>query len=328
MFVIISLLYFYFLNDPILIDAKPLIFCMIIFLALDLLTSYYAAIISGLSDIGKFYKYKFFRNVVESLVVVACISLGFSFVTLAVACCLGIIAAAVVVAILYNRQSALHSNGSQNVLFSWRVEFLPMQIKYMLTWLCGFLTFSLIVPIFFKYHGAATAGKVGLLIALFGGLNMFIYTMVNYQSVIISRLWINNDIDNIHKKLKQNIALVAIIYSFVILTIMILVQFPIMTKTFQILSDHNLFLALCFVHVWHGFSTPYVIFSNSILVNNYYHKILFLAAGNLVILVIMSNVSFLNLYTLFIIFGCLQAFILYFIRSNLTGALRLKSKLI
>lgn len=324
-FLVLATSYFYFLNEKILFDLKYLLFIMIFLLALDLLTSYHAALISGLTDIGNFYKYKFFRSATEYIVVIAFISLGFPFFALAFACCAGIIVAAIVVFLLFKNLKKSQQSGFKNIQFKYRDEFLPMQIKYLMTWLCGFLTFSTIVPLVFKFHGAAIAGKIGLLIALFGGLNIFIYTIVNYQSVLVSKLWINGEINNINKKLTHNIYLVIIVYAFIFCIVPILAQSTFLIKKIPILTDYKLILILCFIHAWHGLSTPYVIFGNSLLINDYYIKVLILAVVNLVGFIIINTTHTLGLNTSLIIFGFLQAPILYFIRNSFVSASRFKN---
>ena len=48
----------------------------------------------------------------------------------------------------------------------WRSEILPMQWRVALSWLSGYLTFSLFTPVLFHYHGAAVAGRMGMTWAL------------------------------------------------------------------------------------------------------------------------------------------------------------------
>jgi len=49
---------------------------------------------------------------------------------------------------------------------SWRSELLPMQWRIALSWLGGFLVFSLFNPLLFRYQGAVAAGQMGMSITL------------------------------------------------------------------------------------------------------------------------------------------------------------------
>jgi hypothetical protein len=49
---------------------------------------------------------------------------------------------------------------------SWRDELLPMQWRIAVSWLAGFLVFSLFNPLLFHYQGAAIAGQMGMSLTL------------------------------------------------------------------------------------------------------------------------------------------------------------------
>jgi hypothetical protein len=48
---------------------------------------------------------------------------------------------------------------------SWRREFLPVQWKFALSWLSGYLVYSLFTPVLFAFHDPALAGRMGLTLA-------------------------------------------------------------------------------------------------------------------------------------------------------------------
>jgi O-antigen/teichoic acid export membrane protein len=49
--------------------------------------------------------------------------------------------------------------------FSYRRELLPLQWKFALTWLSGYLLYSLFTPVLFAFHGAELAGRMGMTVA-------------------------------------------------------------------------------------------------------------------------------------------------------------------
>lgn len=52
----------------------------------------------------------------------------------------------------------------------WRVDILPMQWRVSLSWLSGYLTFSLFTPVLFHYQGAVVAGQMGMTWAFIAAL--------------------------------------------------------------------------------------------------------------------------------------------------------------
>lgn len=55
-----------------------------------------------------------------------------------------------------------HSLIEDNVLFNWRNEILPLQLKTGFTWLVSYIGINLLIPFSFKLFGPETAGKIGM----------------------------------------------------------------------------------------------------------------------------------------------------------------------
>ncbi len=53
-----------------------------------------------------------------------------------------------------------------DAMISWRRELLPMQWRIAVSWLGGFLVFSLFNPLLFRYQGAVAAGQMGMSLTL------------------------------------------------------------------------------------------------------------------------------------------------------------------
>jgi hypothetical protein len=64
------------------------------------------------------------------------------------------------------RQVAGAAGHHLDAAVSWRKELLPMQWRIALSWLGGFLVFSLFNPLLFRYHGAVAAGQMGMSLTL------------------------------------------------------------------------------------------------------------------------------------------------------------------
>ena len=64
------------------------------------------------------------------------------------------------------RQVAGAAGHHLDAAVSWRQELLPMQWRIALSWLGGYLVFSLFNPLLFRYHGAVVAGQMGMSLTL------------------------------------------------------------------------------------------------------------------------------------------------------------------
>jgi O-antigen/teichoic acid export membrane protein len=60
----------------------------------------------------------------------------------------------------------------------WRADIWPMQWRIALSWLSGYLVFSLFTPVLFYFHGPVVAGQTGMTVSLISTLSMISYTFV------------------------------------------------------------------------------------------------------------------------------------------------------
>ena len=81
--------------------------------------------------------------------------------------------------------------------FDWKHHILPLLGKYSVSWISGFLIFSLFTPIAFHFYGAEQAGRIGLSIAawisVFGLSNVWITIIVPKINMLVQ----NNDYTNL-----------------------------------------------------------------------------------------------------------------------------------
>ena len=67
----------------------------------------------------------------------------------------------------FNSLMRRHPSGPR---LHWKADILPMQWRVALSWLSGYVTFSLFTPVLFHYHGAVVAGQMGMTWAFVGAL--------------------------------------------------------------------------------------------------------------------------------------------------------------
>jgi hypothetical protein len=77
---------------------------------------------------------------------------------------------------------------------SWRRELFPMQWRIAVSWLAGFLVFSLFNPLLFRYQGAVVAGQMGMSLQLAAapylvGMSWLMTRAPRYGTLVRQRRW-------------------------------------------------------------------------------------------------------------------------------------------
>jgi O-antigen/teichoic acid export membrane protein len=87
---------------------------------------------------------------------------------------------------------------------SWKKEIFPFQWRIGLSWLAGYLIFSLFTPVLFAYHGPKVAGQMGMTLAIFTGITnlsmAWVVTKVPYfcESIALGKFAeLNRTFDNV-----------------------------------------------------------------------------------------------------------------------------------
>jgi len=79
-------------------------------------------------------------------------------------------------------------------MVSWRRELFPMQWRIAVSWLAGFLVFSLFNPLLFRYQGAVVAGQMGMSLQLAAapylvGMSWLMTRAPRYGTLVRQRRW-------------------------------------------------------------------------------------------------------------------------------------------
>ena len=129
------------------------------------------ALLEGCNQVKQVYAYRFFQSVATGLASWLAIYLG---AELWVASIVGV----VIMLVLLLTVGRKYTFFVKEVMLStplgakldWRKDILPMQWRISVSWLSGYLTFSLFTPILFHYQGAQVAGQMGMTWAFIGAL--------------------------------------------------------------------------------------------------------------------------------------------------------------
>lgn len=112
-------------------------------------------------------------------------------------------------------------NTSKGFIYSWRKEVVPLFSKYSLSFVSGYLTFQIYIPLMQYYHGAIQSGKVGITLTLVGAIYsmsyIWVYTITPQMSIFVSQ---NNkkSLDVLFKK-----RLILALLTYIIITVSVFV---------------------------------------------------------------------------------------------------------
>lgn len=121
------------------------------------------ALLEGCNQVQSVYTYRFFQGITTSLFIWVSIISGAKLWSASIST-----AAALLYALLFlkhkywNFIKGLLFAGSLDARIDWRKEIFPMQWRIALSWISGYLSFSLFTPVIFHYHGPVIAGQLGI----------------------------------------------------------------------------------------------------------------------------------------------------------------------
>lgn len=317
LFFLLALVYLFWLNYSDKILNLEIIIIMAFFLAVDLVFMNLVSIVAGSIGANYYYKYKFLRLTLEYFTVICIIHAGYFEFAQAT----GIIVAVSIMAHLIYKSTYFkliyRQDHVEQEAFSIRPDFITLLFKYSLTWLSGFFTFSMLIPL--MSYGVTT-GKIasmGALLAIFGGLNMFFYTMANQKTVMLTQLGIKHDFEKIRKFIKTVLLFITLGYTTMLSIILVFNKMDINLGAARLTDDLALCLGVFLTFFIHALAIPYVIVGNSLLVNNYAYQNAVWSVINLLILGFLFYVLRMSLTLSLLTYSVLQIILFYNIKRNI-----------
>lgn len=130
-----------------------------------------SAILEGCNQIENLYRYRLIQYFISSIVMWVGVAIGAGLWVAAMSTFFGL---ATLIYLSWKKYKnffrGLFLNKPQFDLINWRYDVLPMQWRIALSWIGGYFTFALFVPILFRYHGPILAGQMGMTWAFIGAL--------------------------------------------------------------------------------------------------------------------------------------------------------------
>jgi hypothetical protein len=149
------------------------------------------ALLEGCNQVKSVYKLQFVRAVLGNLAVWICIPLGAGLWTPVVATIVRLVCEAYLVLVPYRRFFAVFLHKPHGPVLNWRTEVWPFQWRIGVKGLFGYFNAYLMNPVVFHYHGAVTAGQVGMtwhvLSSLQAACSSWVRTRFAHMGMLVSR---------------------------------------------------------------------------------------------------------------------------------------------
>jgi hypothetical protein len=147
--------------------------------------------IEGCDSVGDMQKIRFFIIIINSIVIIIGLILGFNLYSLSFALLISSIIGSF---LIYNNSSIMLKQlyyMKINILYNWNDKILPLLGRYSISWISGYFIFSIFTPLVFYFYGSELAGKIGLSIslwvAIFGISNIWITVILPKINMHISK---------------------------------------------------------------------------------------------------------------------------------------------
>lgn len=171
------------------------------------------SLLEGCNQVARLYSFRFLQGLLVSVAMWIAILGGAGLWTASIS---GIVA--LLCSILFLKRSywiffkTLLLSKPDGPQVRWRTDMLPMHWRIAITWMSGYLYFSLFTPVLFKYHGPVTAGQMGMtwiIVGLVGSISIsWLSPRVPQFGMLIAQKRFS-DLDHLFWKITRIVTLVA-----------------------------------------------------------------------------------------------------------------------
>ena len=127
--------------------------------------------LEGCNQLVSLYKFRLIQYFVVSIVAWLAILLGADLWTASISSLAGLITISLLSWVNYGPFLSRIFFSKPNLdCINWQRDILPMQWRIALSWIGGYFTFALFVPVLFRYHGPVVAGQMGMTWAFIAAL--------------------------------------------------------------------------------------------------------------------------------------------------------------
>lgn len=98
----------------------------------------------------------------------------------------------------FHNDDGLDPDSSRDQI-DWREEIWPLQWKFALTWIGGYLLHALFTPVLFAFHGAVVAGQMGMTLALVSMLTSVSYAIFSTKIPLLAQRAARKEFDEMDR---------------------------------------------------------------------------------------------------------------------------------
>lgn len=140
------------------------------------------ALLEGCNQISKVYFYRLVEVIIVNISLWLSIILGANLWAVCISVGTGFFWSIIFLSWKYRRFFSIFLNKASVSVFDMKKEVFQMQWRIAISWMSGYLIFNLFTPLTFRFEGAASAGQMGMTLALVGGPSS------------VAMLWINSKV--------------------------------------------------------------------------------------------------------------------------------------
>lgn len=132
------------------------------------------SLLEGCNQVSQLYTFRFVQGILLTSSVWISILSGANLWTVSIGSLTSILAGVFFLCNKYKNyvKTLFFITNKRKMGISWRKEMLPMQWRLTVSWISGYLVFSLFTPVLFKYHGPVVAGQFGMTWTLISVVNI------------------------------------------------------------------------------------------------------------------------------------------------------------
>ncbi|GGF00126.1 hypothetical protein BIZ38_20280 [Pseudoalteromonas sp. BZK2] len=164
----------------------------------NLVVSLLQAIYKGFDNVHGSHFSISLSNFTSLLLILVCLSLGLGIYALPIAM---VCSLSVALVTLYNLDRKLWIQLIKHKVkqkYNWKNEVVTLQVKYAISFMCGYFIFNLYVPLVFKLEGEQVAGQVGLTLTVVKAISAFCYVWINAKVPTINILVAKNSYEELN----------------------------------------------------------------------------------------------------------------------------------
>lgn len=201
--------------------------CLVIVVGMQLLLQPLFSLIEGCNQLTSLYGIRFAQAVGTSVGLIVAMLLGAGLYSLAAGAFLRLLIGLWWLAFPQRAFVRIALSERLSSRIDWAREVWPFQWRIAVSWLAGYIIFSLITPVMFQFHGPIVAGQMGMSLALVGAIENFAGAWINTRGPRFGVLIAHRDfsaLDQLFRRSLRIALLVALVGSMVVLLVVLVLQ--------------------------------------------------------------------------------------------------------